>query len=80
MTYDETRQQVMEILWQNRNVEQPADDDFDIRKHLDMDSLDFIEFLFSLENQFGFRVADDDIDKHTLYNFANLITYINDHR
>ena len=80
MTYDRTRQQVLQILWESRDDEPPAADDFDIRKQLDMDSLDFIEFLFSLENEFGFRVADDDIDNHSLYNFASLIRYIDDHR
>ena len=80
MTYDGTRQQVMQILWESREDEQPADDDFDIRQQLNMDSLDFIEFLFSLENKLGFRVADDDIDIHSLHNFANLVRYIDDHR
>ena len=44
MTYDGTRQQVMQILWESREDEQPADDDFDIRQQLNMDSLTLSSF------------------------------------
>ena len=45
-------------------------DDFHI------DSLDFINLLFRIEQQYNIKVPEEDIDKHELYMYGKLLNYI----
>ena len=76
MNYELVRLKIIELLWPNGAEPESNDDDFDLKDRLDMDSLDFIEAIFKIENEFQFKVDDDDIEKYQLQNFRNLLQFV----
>ena len=45
---------------------------------LKLDSLDVINLLFTLEEEFDVKIPEPDIDAHNLYVIGNLVRYIGD--
>ena len=45
-------------------------------KDVGLDSLDVIKFILGVEEQFGIKIADDDIDTKELLQVDNLASYI----
>jgi len=45
---------------------------------LKLDSLDVINLLFTLEEEFSVNIPEPDIDAHNLYVIGNLVRYISD--
>jgi acyl carrier protein len=43
---------------------------------LGIDSLDLISILFRLEEKFGVKISDEDIDKYDLVQVGNLVAYV----
>lgn len=43
---------------------------------LKLDSLDFINLLFRIEEQFGVKIPEPAIDEHDLYVFGNLADFV----
>lgn len=47
---------------------------------LGLDSLDVINLLFSLEEEFGVKIPEPDIDAHDLYRVGALVGYVSERR
>lgn len=43
---------------------------------LEMDSLDFINLMFRIEEKYGLSIPEEDIDKHELIRFGSLLEYV----
>lgn len=59
----------------------PAADDalkLNMLEDLKLDSLDVINLLFTLEEEFDVKIPEPDIDAHNLYVIGNLVRYISD--
>jgi acyl carrier protein len=47
-----------------------------VMEDLGFDSLDFINLLFQVEETYGFKIPEPDIDEHELFKFGALASYI----
>jgi acyl carrier protein len=47
-----------------------------LRTHLDLDSLDVIKFILLLEERYGLKIPDEDIDGRELLAVDNLVGYL----
>lgn len=62
----------------------PVSDDGDILESrqliadLGLDSLDLINLLFSIEEKYGLKIPEEDIDSHDLVQFGKLVDYVAD--
>ena len=59
--------------------EAPSSDDamkLNMLEDLKLDSLDVINLLFTLEEEFGIKIPEPDIDTYDLYVIGNLVRYI----
>jgi len=49
--------------------------DADLKKTLDLDSLDYIDLVVAIEQNFGFKVKPEDFQQmHTIRDFYNYVT------
>lgn len=48
----------------------------DIFEDFGLDSLDQIEFLFSVEQHFGVKIVDETFEEHELRQFDRLVTHL----
>ena len=51
--------------------------DANLRKDLELDSLDTISFFFEVEKAFGIKISEKDIMENSLLNIERLIEFIN---
>jgi acyl carrier protein len=49
-------------------------------KEIGLDSLDFINFLYTLEEETGVKIPDEDIDSENLERLADFARYIDNRR
>ena len=50
-----------------------------LTKELGLDSLDVIKFVLSVEEKFGVKIADEEIDARELLKVDNLAAYLAEH-
>jgi len=72
------KQRVVAIL-KNFGIEESAiSDNAHIVKDLGFDSLDVVDLMMQLEQEFGIAIPDDDYNKITTV--STLLTYLNEHQ
>lgn len=79
MTADEVRDRLMGILskmFDEPPVYKPGADIFD---DLGLDSLDQIEFLFNVEEEFSVKIDDETFEEQELRQFDRLVAYLLEH-
>lgn len=74
-----TRQEISDLLKERVAKELGVDEDIitdesNFQKDLDADSLDLVEMIMSLEDDFGIKISDD--DARTLETFGQAVDYI----
>ena len=63
---EEVLERVKEVLTEQLGVEtSEINDDANFQDDLDADSLDLVELIMELEDQFGIKISDDDAQKIT---------------
>ena len=67
-----------EILRDKFNVRKPLGPETDVND-IGLDSLDVINFLYSLEEQTGVPVPDEDIERYKLRTLASFAAYVTEH-
>lgn len=79
-TAAEVREQLLEIL--SGILEEPPkyQEGADIFEDFGLDSLDQIEFLFSIEQKFGVKIVDDTFEEQGLRQFDRLAAYLVEHQ
>jgi acyl carrier protein len=72
----EVRNCVLGIV--NRMLQKPVQyaPEADIFEDFGLDSLDQIEFLFNLEEEFGIKIADETFEEKGLRNFDQLVKHL----
>jgi acyl carrier protein len=58
------------------NVSQKIDENTALIRDLEMDSMDFVNYITQVEMQFNIKISDDDIKKHELGIMKNMIEYL----
>lgn len=75
MTFDKVKELVVEKL----DVEpEKVQMDTDIMKDLEADSLDAVEIILGVEEEYGFEIPDEDADK--LVTVGDIVKYIDEHK
>ena len=71
---EEIYQKVVDVIqkWQGKDFE--VTPDFNIKDELGADSVDVMEFILTVEDEFGIEISDEDIDRLTTV--ADVVTYI----
>lgn len=79
-TQDALHTFIVKVCQEKMNIEVPSDADLnqEIGKAYDLDSISMYELILNLEEQYGFKVADDDIAKIEGMNIEQLSQYISD--
>ena len=52
--------------------------DTDLMKDLSADSLDAVEIIMAIEDEFGFEIPDEDAE--TIHTVGDLVKYVEEHR
>ncbi len=76
-----TRQRIKQLLIDNLNlegmtVESIGDDTPLWGEGLGLDSVDALELMVALEQEYGLRIADDEVDQESLATVASLETFV----
>ncbi len=76
-----TRQRIKQLLIDNLNlegmtVESIGDDTPLWGEGLGLDSVDALELMVALEQEYGLRIADDEVDQESLATVARLETFV----
>lgn len=75
---EDTREKVIDIVAQKLNVDKDVVIKSNSFEDLGADSLDMVEIVMKLEEQFGIEINDEDAEK--LSNLQEVVTYIHDLR
>ena len=75
MTFDKVRDLVVEKLDVDPELVKM---DTDILKDLEADSLDAVEIILGVEEEYGFEIPDEDADK--LVTVGDIVEYIDSHK
>lgn len=72
-----TLEKIKGIIREVKPVKSEITEKTDIRD-LEMDSLDIMNYMFSIEDNFGVKIADEELEEKDLYIVENVIRFIND--
>lgn len=72
---NKVREKLLSIL-KDMNIESDLHNNSHLRKDLNLDSLDVINFLFEVEGSFNIKIPQDAIDEFDLLYIDNLVNYI----
>ena len=76
---DEVFERIKEVLAERLSVEESdINEEANFQEDLDADSLDLVEMIMELEDQFGIKIPDDDAQKITTVGQA--VDYVVEHQ
>ncbi len=73
-TFDRIKKIIIEILDIDASK---ITEEASLAEDLNIDSLDYVEFIMALEEQFEIEIPDEDVEK--ILTIKNAVDYINDH-
>ncbi|MDO4396704.1 MAG: acyl carrier protein [Clostridia bacterium] len=74
MTFDKIRKIIMDQLAVSESV---VTMDTNLMKDLEADSLDAVEIIMAIEDEFGFEIPDEEAEKFQLV--GDLVRYVEEH-
>ena len=74
---DEIYEKIEQIMKENNHSVKGIHKDANLRKDVELDSLDTINFFFEMERAFGVTISEADIRENNLLSIKELIEYIN---
>ncbi len=79
MSKEEIFTKIRDILADNFEVEkEKITDETNFKSDLDADSIDLVEFILQLEDEFGAEISDEDAEK--LKTVGDAVNYVADHQ
>ncbi|MCT6902030.1 MAG: acyl carrier protein [Lactobacillus sp.] len=79
MSKEEIFTKIRDILADNFEVEkEKITDETDFKSDLDADSIDLVEFILQLEDEFGAEISDEDAEK--IKTVGDAVNYVANHQ
>ena len=76
---EEVSEKVKEVLTEQLGIdESEINDDASFQEDLDADSLDLVELIMSLEEEFGMEISDEDAER--IQKVSDAVEYIEEHQ
>ena len=74
MTEQEIYEKIVEILQESRDEEFQVSQTLSLKDDLQADSVDLMEFILTVEDEFGIEISDEDIDE--LKNVSDVVACV----
>ena len=74
MTQEEIYQKVVAIIQERQGTDLVVTPKLGLKDNLGADSVDLMEFILTLEDEFGIDISDEDIDQ--LKNVSDVVSYV----
>jgi acyl carrier protein len=69
-------QSLKKILADEIGIKEEISEQTALLSDLGLDSMDFVNYVVNVENTFGIKIPDEDIQKHELGIMGNMVKYI----